>query len=102
MNAGPVEESGDVAKSLISSLKDSPLTLALVLFNLVFLAAIYFGTQQERQSRDAMIKLMADNNLKTADMLYHCRPYSERPEQQHWKTEERWPGLPVPIDAEKP
>jgi hypothetical protein len=35
-------------------------------------------------------------------MLYHCRPYSERPEQQHWKTEERWPGLPVPIDAEKP
>jgi len=53
MNPGPVEEGGKVATSIIDSLKTSPMILALVVFNVLYMiinayTAIKVGERAER------------------------------------------------------
>jgi len=82
MNPGPGEEAGKVANSLITNLHDSPLTLALVVFNLAFIAVIYFSVRDQR-SRDAKFQEELFNQQKsTMEMLYHCTPSTDRKLQE--------------------
>jgi len=74
MNPGPVQEGAETARTLISNLKESPLTLALVVFNLAFIALSYFNGVSLRQSNERLFNLMIDNEHKTAEMLYNCVP----------------------------
>ena len=39
MNPGPIEEAGQTTRSLISSLSSTPMILAVLVFNLVYVAA---------------------------------------------------------------
>lgn len=75
MNPGnPVEEGGETARTLISSMKDSPMTLALVVFNLIFIVVIYLGTKDNRAAIDHLMTTMLAQEAHTADMLYNCTP----------------------------
>jgi hypothetical protein len=72
--------SGDkVVASLIQNLKDSPLTLALVLFNLVFIGVIYFSLKDQRNHNETFRNELMAQQSKTMDMLYNCTPMPNRP-----------------------
>ena len=67
-----LEEGGKTARSLFEVMRESPVTLALVVFNVVFLGVMYFSLSEERDSRNKLIDIMAATNDKTAMMLYNC------------------------------
>ena len=96
MMAGPVEEGAKTARSLIESMRESPVTLALVVFNVVFLGLMYFSLDEERRSRQQLVDYMVQTNDKTAQMLYNCTSYRvapfppvEQPEQPKPPTPQR-------------
>ena len=85
-----LEEGGKTARSLFEVMRESPVTLALVVFNVVFLGVMYFSLSEERDSRNKLIDIMATTNDKTATMLYNCMasrlspwpPVEEPPKEQ--------------------
>ena len=90
-----LEESGKTARSLFEVMRESPVTLALVIFNLVFLGVMYFSLSEERDSRNRLIDYMVQTNDKTATMLYNCTASRLPP----------WPGEPPEppkVEAPKP
>jgi hypothetical protein len=74
MNPGIGEEGGKVATSLITNLHDSPLTLALVLFNMAFIFVIYLSVRDQRGAEEAFQNRLFDQQAKSMEMLYHCSP----------------------------
>jgi hypothetical protein len=74
MNPGPVEEGGKVATALVEALKASPVTLALVVFNVVFMIVVYMGTRQLHATEEKMQNVMMAQITKMADQLYNCTP----------------------------
>ena len=80
MTPGPVEESGKTVRKLIDNMHDSPLTLALVLFNIIFLAIVYYSVQQNRDRWESFQNKMFEQQNKTMEMLYNCTP-NKRPEE---------------------
>jgi len=74
MNPGIQEEAGQTARTLVASLKDSPITLALVLFNLVFIIVIFFATRENRAALDRTMTEMLRQNAHLTDLLAACSP----------------------------
>jgi len=74
MNPGIGEEGGKVATSLISNLHDSPLTLALVVFNLLFVTVIFLSVRDQRSSTERFQEKLFEQQSKTMEMLYNCTP----------------------------
>ena len=53
MNPGPIEEAGSTARMLVSSLASTPVILALVVFNLFYIAATtWFQMKQSERFTD--------------------------------------------------
>lgn len=71
---GAVEEGGKVATSVIESLKSQPLILALVVFNCLFMGAVFWGTKAAREDFTKTIQLMIEKQDKVSQMLYNCVP----------------------------
>lgn len=91
MMAGPIEEGAATARSLFEVMRESPVTLALVVFNVVFLGVMYFSLSEERDSRNKLIDYMVSTNERTANMLYNCTSSRLAP----------WPGE-TPPEPSKP
>jgi hypothetical protein len=73
------EEAGNTARSVITTLKDNPLTLALVVFNVIFVIVIFLSLKDERKYwAEFQNKLFAQQE-KFAEMLYNCQPYPRNP-----------------------
>ena len=60
MSPGPIEEGGKLATGVIEALKNQPVMLVLILMNLIFLGAIYFGVQSQRSQTHELVKLLID------------------------------------------
>jgi hypothetical protein len=75
---GAVEEGGKVAVSVVDAMKSQPMTLALIVINLVFLAAVGWGTMKAREGFLDTIKVLIEKQDKTAQMLYNCTPTGNR------------------------
>jgi hypothetical protein len=73
-----VQDSGKVATTLITNLKDQPITLALILFNLVFVGVIYFAGLDAREHNEKTMGLLIDQNAKAQEMLSRCNAVSPR------------------------
>jgi hypothetical protein len=80
MNSGPVEEGGRTVRKLIDNLHDSPLTLALVLFNIIFLAIVYYSVQQQRDRWELFQNKLFEQQNKAMEMLYNCTPSKRTPD----------------------
>jgi hypothetical protein len=63
---------GGVANSLISNLKDQPITLALILFNLIFVAAVYFGGIDNRNHQEKLNTSLLEQLDKAQVLLGQC------------------------------
>jgi hypothetical protein len=78
MNPGAVEEGGKVASTLIDAMKSQPMTLALVVFNIVFIGAVLYAGNHQR----ALIEKMIEQQGEVSKLLYNCTPNIERKLQQ--------------------
>ena len=57
MNPGPIDET---AKSAIAALKNQPMVLALLIFNLVFIALLAWQTATERRQWSEVVRLVVE------------------------------------------
>ena len=74
MNPGLSEEGGKVATSIVENLKTSPITLALVLFNIAFVVVVYLATRDQRARTEAFQARLFEQQTKVMEMLYNCTP----------------------------
>jgi hypothetical protein len=70
--AGPVEEAGKVAVSLIDSMKAQPLVLSVLVSNLVVLGVIYFNAKETREASHQLISLMVTQATRSQELLAKC------------------------------
>jgi len=70
--AGPVEESAKVAHTLIDSMKSQPMTLALVIFNLMFAILVFLGSKDFRANQLKLMSMMIELSGKSQDLLAKC------------------------------
>jgi hypothetical protein len=72
--AGPAEEGAKVAVSVVDAMKSQPMTLALIIINLIFLGAVGWGTMKAREGFLDTIKVLIEKQDRTAQLLYNCTP----------------------------
>lgn len=60
MNPGPSEEVGKVATSVVEGLRSTPLVLALIVFNIIFMIAVYLSNRDERGYTERVMAKMLD------------------------------------------
>lgn len=72
MNPGPVEEAGKVATTTIEALKQTPLMLALVLFNIIFIVGVYFSVANERAQNERITSLLIQEKADMDKALGAC------------------------------
>jgi len=75
--AGPVEEAGKVATTVVTSLKESPTVLAMTIFNVLFLGFVLWSTMEERDWRERVVQMMVNQQSESAKLLYQCVPYDQ-------------------------
>ena len=72
MNPGVTEEVGKVAGGFVSSLKDQPLSLALVVMNLAMLVFFYFLLNTVATQREREITQLHQEQREVREMLGKC------------------------------
>ena len=77
MTPGITEETGQTVRTLFDTLKQSPGTLALVIFNVLFLGFVWWSTIEERKWREHVVELMVRNQVELAEKLYQCIPFDQ-------------------------
>lgn len=78
MNPGLGESGERVATSLIDSLKAQPMTLALVVFNIIFIFAVFFGLKDARDQAEKFQQMTFQQQKETMELLYKCAPIKEQ------------------------
>jgi hypothetical protein len=58
MSPGPAEEVGATARSVVNALRANPTALALIVFNLIIITALFFGISSERRDTSEITKLL--------------------------------------------
>lgn len=78
MSPGPAEEAGKVATGLIDSLRSTPLVLALIVFNAIFITGVYFSVRNERASAERIMSLLISEKVDMDKALSVCLPNQGR------------------------
>jgi hypothetical protein len=76
MNPGPTEEAGNTARTLITSLASTPVVLALVVFNCIYLASGVYSSIQQGQR-------FTENQKIWAAMVEKAMAYSPDQRDKH-------------------
>jgi hypothetical protein len=58
MMAPAAEEIGATARTVVDALRQNPATLALIVFNLIIITALFFGISSERRDTSEITKLL--------------------------------------------
>ena len=74
MSPGAIEQTGKVATDVIDSLKAQPATLALVVFNAIFLITVYLSVHEGRQATAEQTKLLLMQMDRAQELLSKCFP----------------------------
>lgn len=74
MNPGATEEAGKAVGSFIDSLKSQPLSLALVVMNVVLLAYLFYMEMRFSEGRKFAFEKIVEQQQDMAQMLAHCIP----------------------------
>jgi len=69
---GAVEEGGQTARTLITSLKDNPLLLGVLVLNVIFIGMVTWASMNVATARDVIMKQLIDSNSKAQEMLSRC------------------------------
>jgi cytochrome c oxidase assembly factor CtaG len=63
-----------VASSFVDALKGQPLSLALVVMNILLLGYLYYAGIVAHSERQEEMKLLYQNRSEMAQLLYQCTP----------------------------
>jgi hypothetical protein len=72
--SGAVEEGAKVASGVVSALSNNPLVLSLVVFNCLFIAAVVYGSYENRKTNAILTEKFLEQQNKAMEMLYKCIP----------------------------
>lgn len=72
--SGPVEEAGKVVSSVVEGLRSTPLILAMIVFNIIFIIGVYFSNTNERAYTERIMGLLIAQEVDMAKMLNACTP----------------------------
>jgi hypothetical protein len=72
MSDGPVSNGVKVAGGIVDGLKSSPVLLALVVFNALFVAVVYFGSADNKARQAEMVAHLLKNQAQMQEMLSRC------------------------------
>ena len=72
--SGAVEEGSKVATGVVTALSNQPLTLALVVFNSLFIVTIAWASYENRQLNTTLIEKFIEQQNKAMEFLYRCVP----------------------------
>jgi hypothetical protein len=96
---GAIEESGKVASNVVSALQHQPVVLAMVVFNCVFIGAVYFSVREQRLVQNEQTKSMLALVDKQSDLLSKCIVPNPRNNAASFEPSDEVP-LPKPRPAE--
>jgi hypothetical protein len=71
---GPVEEAGHTARTLISTMADQPLALALVICNILLLALFFYVAHWAGSNRANEFQSILEMQKEVQKLLYNCTP----------------------------
>lgn len=77
---GPAEEVGKAAGVFMTVMKDQPLSLALVVMNVLLLGLFFFVIQTATKTRHEEMDRIFVAQSETNKMLYNCVPADKRGE----------------------
>ena len=69
---GAIEQGGETARALIAGMKESPITLGLLLINMAFLLYIFASESSEAQTRRELLTLYIKHETEIATLLAKC------------------------------
>jgi hypothetical protein len=72
MNSGMGTESVKVVSSVVEALKQQPLSLALVIMNLVLLGFFWYIAGIVAATREREVKLIYDSQAEVRELLVRC------------------------------
>ena len=72
MNPGLTEEGGKVISHTVDALKSQPVTLAMILMNVIFVAAIFWGVKGTREQMHEVMKSILEQNTQAQELLSKC------------------------------
>jgi len=72
MNPGVTEEAGETARSLIDSLKSTPVVLSLVVFNVLYLSLGSWQQIKDGEHRTELLKTWAEEHRHNTELLARC------------------------------
>jgi hypothetical protein len=78
MTPGPVEEAGKAAGVFMQIMKDQPLSLALVVMNVMLLGLFFYVIQTATHVRQTEMERIYAAQEKTNQLLYQCVPADRR------------------------
>ncbi|HEY7415726.1 MAG TPA: hypothetical protein VH593_11080 [Ktedonobacteraceae bacterium] len=74
MSPGATEEAGKAVGSFIDALKTQPLSLALVVMNVLLIGYLYYTETRYSEGRRHAFEKIIEQQEKMAAMLSHCIP----------------------------
>jgi uncharacterized membrane protein (UPF0182 family) len=74
MNPGAAEEAGKAANTFMDIMRAQPLSLALVIMNVMLLALFYFFAVAARDTRRMEFQQLVEQQKETAQLLFKCIP----------------------------
>lgn len=77
MNPGPAEEAGKAASLFMSIMRDQPLSLALVVMNMLLLALFFFVIHTATGVRNKELEQLFAAQAETNKLLFNCVPHSK-------------------------
>jgi hypothetical protein len=75
---GPVDAGAQVAQGIIETMKNQPMTLALVLFNLLFAVLVFLGSKDFRANQLQLMSKMIEMSAASRQLLSRIIPPADR------------------------
>jgi uncharacterized membrane protein len=85
VNSGPAEEVGKAANTFMDVMKSQPLSLALVVMNILLLILLYYIAQASKDTRRQEFDVLVSQQKEMSQLLFKCVPAEILKELQQQK-----------------
>jgi hypothetical protein len=72
LNLAATEEIGKVVSNALNVVKEQPMVMALILFNLLFATLVFLGSKDFRANQLKLMTLMIEMSGRSQDLLAQC------------------------------
>jgi len=72
MNPGALEEAGKFANSVATALGSQPMTLAMIVTNIMLIVFMFYSQNQFYQQRQELSKMWITENARVMDLMSKC------------------------------